>query len=341
MAKINIESTISQSWTESHRISCKGTADYKHTTMKEDLPFSLNFANNVTTAVFDRWQGVWKFTGAGLISTCRDRQCQCLMRSLEVVYHPPLIEMPLSVIQIRKGFVTNEFHPQGAVKAFVLSQSFGMTYAGMTDSYPQPNQPDRKFSIAILLSCSPRLTIIAQDAVGQSVSAKQADQVGLNNLPGFSWTGKKSQGIPRMVVLNRQGMTSEIVLQGKVSLEVHLPQEIGHWSFEPLPGGMLGRFRRINTSMPVQNCRNGAGTGQGLLSSIGQPPLDFASTPSRVSMSYRQNILFFVRRGSIGTGVRASRTIPQSLLSFFSIPMKPFITRFRTDFQSVDTNPAS
>jgi len=183
------------------------------------------------------------------------------------------------------------------------------------------------------------LTIIAQEAVWQSVSAEQADQVWLNNLHGFSWTGKKSQGVPRMVVLNRQGMTSEIVLQGKVSLKVHLPQEIGRWSFKPLPGCMLGRFRQINTSMPVQNCRNGAGTGQGLLSSIAQPPLDLAPTPSRVSMSHRQNILFFAGRGSIGTGVRAPRTILQSLLSFFLIPMKPFITRFRTNVEASTQTP--
>jgi hypothetical protein len=156
MAKIYIKETVCQGWTESHRISCKGSADFKHTAMKRDFSFSLDFTNNVTAVIFDRWQGVWKFTGAGLISTCRDRQGQCLMRSLEVVYHTPLIEMPLSVIQIRKGFGANEFDPQGAVKAFVFSQSFGMTNAGMTDSYPQPNQPDRKFSIAILLSRVPQ-----------------------------------------------------------------------------------------------------------------------------------------------------------------------------------------
>ena len=36
-AKIYIEATISQSWTESNRIFCKGSADFKHTAMKMEM----------------------------------------------------------------------------------------------------------------------------------------------------------------------------------------------------------------------------------------------------------------------------------------------------------------
>jgi hypothetical protein len=175
------------------------------------------------------------------------------MRSLEVVDHPSLVEMVLTVLKISKGFGANNFRPQGTVKAFVLSQGFWMTGSGMADRYPQTNQPGRKFGIAIVISSSPGLTVIAQDAVGQSVSAEKSDQVRLNRLHGFLSTGKKPQRIPRIIVHNSQGMAADMVLQKKVFLKVHLPQKIGHGCLKPLPGRMLGRFRRIN--IPPWRCK--------------------------------------------------------------------------------------
>jgi hypothetical protein len=52
-----------------------------------------------------------------------------------------------------------------------------------------------------------------------------------------------------MIVQDCQGMTPTSVAQRKVTFEVHLPEIVGPFRFEPLPGTVLATLFRIKPTM--------------------------------------------------------------------------------------------
>jgi hypothetical protein len=141
----------------------------------------------------------------------------------------------------------------------------------------------------------------------------------------------QAQGKAGVIVDHPQRMTPLSVAQGKMPFEIHLPQLIGRFSFEALPGLVLARQAQIDSPMSSQNRMNRA-TGRNLaLAYVLHPGPDLASAPRRILIPNRQYSCFDLRRRSLRPVPWAARPIPQPRLSCGSIPLQPFVPGLAAD----------
>ena len=115
----------------------------------------------------------------------------------------------------------------------------------------------------------------------------------LNDLGGSLAAGLQSQVKARVIIQHGQRRTAPLKSL-KVTLEVGLPQCVGLFTFEPLPG--LGRFAGLGRDQAVaaQDGGGGAGSHTGPTQML-QTPADLAPAPRGVLGAYRDDGRLYLR----------------------------------------------
>jgi hypothetical protein len=125
------------------------------------------------------------------------------------------------------------------MEALVLALGLRMIGAAMTNPDTEPDQPQAQAGGG-QIAVAPRRAVVHQYGGRQPIAAKHPGQRLLHGGPGLVGAGLKQHGEARMVIEHGQWMTAAAVEQGKVALEVHLPQGVGRDMFEALPGALAG-----------------------------------------------------------------------------------------------------
>ena len=128
----------------------------------------------------------------------------------------------------------------------------------MTDPDAQPQEPNCKRRVGVVLVMAPRGAIVHQHCVGQTVAPEDSRQPLLHRLSLLVTAGLQPQGKPRVIVQNseRVGASSG---QGEVALEIHLPQFIRCLALKALPRPVREPLGRVNASMALEDRGDRAG----------------------------------------------------------------------------------
>jgi hypothetical protein len=111
-----------------------------------------------------------------------------------------------------------------------------------------------------------------------------------------------------VIVQDRQGMAA-LTLYGEVTFEVHLPEPIGSFMLEALPGSMLARLLGINQAAAPENCVHGAGRRNPVHSQCQQSMPDLASSPGGMLLTQLDDRSFHLIGRSTRTSKRTTREI--------------------------------
>ena len=146
--------------------------------------------------------------GADAIATGGDGQGQRLVGPDLVVLMPPGVEAGLPGGQIGPRRLPAEVALEGAVEALVLAQRLGVVRAAVADGDAQAAQPDGQRGVGMGRVVAPRTAVVDQQAVRQPVALEGRDQVSAHGGGALVGTGDQAEGIARVVVQDRQGMTA-------------------------------------------------------------------------------------------------------------------------------------
>jgi hypothetical protein len=130
----------------------------------------------------------------------------------------------------------------------------------------------------------------------------------LNALARFIRASLQAESKPRVIIQDRQRMAA-VPIHGEVAFEVHLPQPIGSFVLEPLPGAMRTRLRRIDQTAAPQNCVYGAGRRNAANAQRQQPMPDLASSPGGMLLTQLDDRPFHLIAQSTRTSKRTTREI--------------------------------
>src|SRR6202451_3058242 len=128
-----------------------------------------------------------------------------------------------------------------------------------------------------------------------------------------------------MVIDDGERMPSPAVRQRHVTLEVHLPKQIGRGLLEAMLRHRATRWR-IDPAVPAQDLVHGRMRRTGCLLTL-ETMGDLASAPGRVSVEQRQNARFRRCCGSRGARMRPPRAIGKLVLAHSST--QPLVTSVR------------
>ena len=236
-----------------HALEC---LRYLEDTAKELEPtFVVNTAYQVGWFVLQGWKDLGKQSLAHLVLGGRSSKVKGVMGPLQVVDVPPQVEGSLAVRQISEAAPLQHFNAHGSVEALIFSLCLRVIRASMTDSDAQPQQPDCKRCVGVVLVMAPRGAIVHQHCVGQAVAPEDSRQALLHHLSLLVTAGLQPQGKPRVIVQNSQRVAASSG-KGEVAFEVHLPQVVGCLVFKSLPGTVLGPLGGVNAAMTTQDRRD-------------------------------------------------------------------------------------
>jgi hypothetical protein len=103
----------------------------------------------------------------------------------------------------------------------------------MGQSDTQVKEPGSELCIPVVATASPRTTIIGKDALRKPVATKGGLHLPLHRIVLLIGAGREPQREPGMVIKRSQTVATSLV-EGKISHEVDLPQQVGSYCLKPL-----------------------------------------------------------------------------------------------------------
>ena len=188
----------------SHWHALEGLRYLEDTAKQLEPTFVVNTAYQVGWFVFQGWKDLGKQSLAHLVLGGRSSKVKGVMGPLQVVDVPPQVEGSLAVRQISEAAPLQHFNGHGSVEALIFSLCLRVIRASMTDSDAQPQQPDCKRCVGVVLVMAPRGAIVHQHCVGQAVAPEDSRQALLHHLSLLVTAGLQPQGKPRVIVQNSQ-----------------------------------------------------------------------------------------------------------------------------------------
>ena len=108
-------------------------------------------------------------------------------------------------------------------------------------------------------------TIVRQNRIWKSILLKSGYKALFYAGCGIFWLNSDAEA--GMVIQDRQGVTACTVSQKEVSFEVRLPHLVAVVFLKPLEGCVLGRFRRSDQPIALDDIAAGLFAGQPLYTS--------------------------------------------------------------------------
>lgn len=329
LTKIDAPMPIVWSGAEGDRVAPEGFTNTKPSPAIGEFALGLHLAHDIRSPILNGWQGFGKWTGAGLMARGGDGQRQGFVGPFEIVLIAPVIKVLLTVGQVLKLALVEQFGFEGAMKAFVFAQGLRMRGAGMANPDAQADTPDGQGREGAPGPIAPRGAVIHEQAQGQPIAPEGGAQVGLDGGGLFIGTGLETQGKAGTIIQDGEGVTAPRA-EGKMALEIHLPQRIRRGVFEALPG----RWRPCGgreTAVPPQNRGNGTGGRDRLIAKGLQASVQLPSAPGRIGGAEVENGMFHRCVRALGHPVGAPGLILQALSAGGRIAGQPFIRRGGTD----------
>ena len=148
----------------------------KSTSFVKDFTFGLNLSYDVTWPVFNRLKGFRERAKTWVIQLSRCLHTQCLMRTYRIIDISPIIKFSLTVRKIMKRVISQHFHFQCSMKAFILSHRLWMVRSRITHINAKSDQPDGQVCKRISSFSSPWRSVIHDHTFRQSISSESISQ---------------------------------------------------------------------------------------------------------------------------------------------------------------------
>src|SRR5664280_3640310 len=123
MTENYVHNTIFIGMPQSYRIPMECRTNSKSTSFVKDFTFGLNLSYDVTWPVFNRLKGFRERAKTWMIQLSRCLHTQCLMRTYRIIDISPIIKFSLTVRKVMKRVISQYFHFQCSMKAFIISPS--------------------------------------------------------------------------------------------------------------------------------------------------------------------------------------------------------------------------
>ena len=268
--------------------------------------------------------------GAELIARDRGGHGQRLMRAFGVVDGTPAIEGALSMRQIAQIETGDDVGFEGAMKAFVLALSLGVTRAAMNDADAEAQEPDPERSPALQRGVPPGRAIVTEDLARHAIALEGPLKIGTDISIGLTWARPQTESVAAMIVEDGQRMAALSISQGEVALEIHLPELIGSGSLEALPRLGMAARARFDQAPAHEDLMGRADRGQTSMTRIDQTSEQFASTPGGMLAAELQQRLLLVWAELGWAAVRAFGLIDQSGLAALGESPEPLVAALAT-----------
>src|SRR5215212_7916118 len=280
-----------------------------------------NGAHNLMLVVFHLRQAVRHRVSARPETADRHVLIKSLVWAFEIVDRTPGVEGLLYLCEIAELPEGKHLGLQRAMEALVLTAALWMVRPAVQDGDAELEQPYRELRPALAGRISPRVAVVDEEGLRQSIAAEDQFQSVLYGVAPLIGAGRKTKIVARMVVHHGQGMAPTAARKRHVTLEVHLPKLVG---LGPLKAQMSCSTaqRGNNPAMPAQDLvhRRMRRTDHPFAL---QAMRDLARAPGRMGIAPRQNALLNRCFGPGWTRMRAPQTIPQF---FFRSPSgKPLV----------------
>ena len=143
--KENSEFSVGVERANGELLTTKGLRDFPELSLEADIGLRRgNRADDLTLVVYRRWQAIRHGALAGSITTGRHGEVQGLVRPVEIVDGPPLIERPLDIGEVPIAPEGEDLGLQGAVEAFVLASALGMIGPAVDRADAELEKPNRQ-----------------------------------------------------------------------------------------------------------------------------------------------------------------------------------------------------
>jgi len=259
-------------------MECAGNFEFAVSKAQFAIPFHPY--DLIIRAILDRRQDLREGAWAGTIAGDWRLHLQSLMGPLMVIDLAPALEGRLGMRQMLETFAIEDFSLQRAMETLLLAVGLRVIGTAMAEADSQTDQPQSQFShLPGVAWRTPRRPVIEVHPNRQAVAAEGGFQMFAHGLRPRVAAGLQNEVVAGMVV--EYGQRRAASLQGlEMSLEIRLPQDVGLFVLEALPGLVL-RCPGDNQSVAMQDAadRTGRHTAQ---PEIMQAPTDLAPTPGRV-----------------------------------------------------------
>ncbi len=165
-AEVDGEHIILRACSESYRVAAKALGHSVASLAEGDAALGADHSDNIAGLVLDGRECLWERPVAGVVAAGRRLHAQALMRSDLIVEGAEAIEMGLGRGSIGPVGVAQQLGLEGAVEAFVLTQSLRVVGSAVQHYYVEMEEPDGEGSMGVLLIISPGRPIVGQDGVG-------------------------------------------------------------------------------------------------------------------------------------------------------------------------------
>ena len=174
----------------------------------------------------------------------------------------------------------------------------------------------------------PRRTVVHQHTIRQAVGSENTRESPLHRSRLLVTTGLQSQSEARVVIQDRQRVTTPTAGQREVALEVHLPQQVGAFMFKACVRSAFGCFHRIDAAVSPEDGCDGTGGWHVRLKHIfpvQEPPSKLTSSPTRMGTPCLEQRMFHFWGSSCRRVKRPSRLVQQTTFSTMAIPPQPLV----------------
>jgi hypothetical protein len=211
------------------------------------------------------------------------------------------------------------------MEALVLATALRMIGTAVDDPDAELEQPYLEPRPALARRVSPRRAVVDEERIRQSIMAEGHLKPIAHRIAALIGTGLQAQIIARMIVNHRQGMALRIVAKPYPTLEVHLPQQVRRRHLEALTCHCAAQ-RGLDAIRPAQDLVHRRNRRRIHALAL-QAPRNLASSPSRMGVTYRNNLPLDRALCLPRAQTRTARLVSNLLTS---LPTgQPFVPRLR------------
>jgi hypothetical protein len=136
-----------------------------------------------------------------------------------------------------------------------------------------------------------------------------------------------------MVVQYRQRVAAALSCL-KIPLEVHLPQVVGGLMLKVEEGSALGPLLGVCEAMPMENGRDGGGTGNPAFALGQEKGPDLTASPGSVFLPHLEDSLLHLGAGPLGRTMGTPGAVSQSIKPFLSVSPQQLVSGARTNAET-------